>query len=190
MTEFEPKLPNVEQEPGAENSAEQKEKLEKLLEKAERAEHEHASSKEHLHRAAKQEAISAKETKGKVGEKEHSKSDTNLYITKATKKAAYKKTLHHVQRQLPKRERAFSKVIHQPVIEKVSDVGAKTIARPSGVLTGGVCALLGSSFVFYMAKHYGFKYNFFIFLLLLGVGFVVGLVLELLWNITRKVRGH
>lgn len=190
MAEFEPKLPNSEKAPSAESSAEQKEKLQQLLEKAEKAQHEHASSKEHLHRAAKQEAVSAKEIQGKVGEKEHGKSDTNLYITKATKKAAYKKTLRHVQRQLPKRERAFSKVIHQPVIEKASDIGAKTIARPSGVLAGGVCALIGSGFVFYMAKHYGFTYNFFVFLLLLVVGFGVGLVIELLWNTARKVRGH
>lgn len=190
MSELEPKLPNIEQQTGAENSAEQKEKLQHLLEKAERAEHEHANSKEQLHHTAKQEALSAKEVQGKVGEKEHGKSDTNLYITKATKKAAYKKTIRRVQHQLPKRERAFSKVIHQPVIEKVSEVGAKTVARPSGVLAGGVCALLGSTFVFYMAKHYGFKYNFFVFILLLVIGFAVGLVIELLWNATRKVRSH
>ncbi len=188
MAEFEPKLPNSETEPSVENSAEQKEKLQKLIDQAKEATNEHAASKEHLGHTAKQEALTAKETQGKIGEKEHPKPDSHMYITRATKKAAYKKTLGHVRRQLPKRERAFSKVIHQPVVEKLSDVGSKTVARPSGVLAGGICALLGSTFVFYMAKHYGFEYNFLVFILLLVIGFGVGLVVELLWNSTRKIR--
>lgn len=187
MAEFEPKLPESEKLNNVENSAEQKEKLQNLLEKAEHARNEHAESREQLGRTAKQEALTAKEVQGKIGEKERPKSDNNLYITKATKKAAYKKTLRHVQHQLPKRERVFSKLIHQPVIEKASDIGAKTVARPSGVLAGGICALLGSTFVFYMAKHYGFEYNFFVFIVLLVIGFGIGLVVELLWNASRKV---
>lgn len=187
MAEFEPKVHSPEQHNDVESSGNQKEKLQELLDKANEARHEHAESHESIAHTAKQEALTAKETQGKVGEKDKPKHH-NLYITKETKKASYKKTLHHVQRQLPKRERALSKVIHQPVVEKVSELSAKTIARPSGLLAGGVCAFVGSSLVFYMAKHYGFRYNFFVFIVLMVGGFGLGLLLELLWNATRKLR--
>lgn len=187
MGELEPQLHGSEHLKGVENSAEQKEKLQHLLEKSQEAHNKPAENAENLRHTVEQEALTAKELQGKIGEKEKPK-PTNLAITKATKKAAYKKTLRHVQRELPKRERAFSKVIHQPVIEKVSEVGGKTIARPSGILAGGICALIGSSVVLYMAKHYGFRYNFFLFILLMVVGFGIGLILELLWSSTKKLR--
>lgn len=187
MSELEPQLHGSEHLKGVENSVEQKEKLQHLLEKAQEAHNKPAESQEALREAVKQEAISAKEVQGKVAEKEHPKQHDNVYITKTTKKAAYRKTLRHVQRQLPKRERGFSKVVHQPVVEKVSEVGSKTVARPSGLLTGGICALLGSSIILYMSKHYGFRYNFFVFILFLVGGFFVGLLLELLWKSAKKV---
>ncbi len=191
MPEIEPQLHSPEHQKGVENSAEQKEKLQHLTERAQHSRHELKENEQAIHNAAKHEAVSASELKGKIGEKEKPKAQVgNFAITKATKKTAYKKTLRHIQRQLPKSEKSFSKVIHQPVIEKVSEVGAKTIARPSGVLAGGVCALVGSSVVLYMAKHYGFQYNYFLFILLMILGFAVGLCLELIWSGTKKLRRH
>jgi hypothetical protein len=188
--ELEPQVPSAEKQSGVENSVEQKEKLQHLLDRAQDAHHEHKENEHTLHKQAEQEAISAKEIQGKIAETEKPKQFDNVYITRATKKAAYKKTLKHVQRQLPKREKAFSKVIHQPAVEKVSNVGAKTVARPSGLLAGGVCALLGSSIILYMAKHYGFRYNFFVFLLFLVGGFFVGLLIEMLWKGAQKATHH
>lgn len=187
MSELEPQIPSAERETShVENSAEQKEKLQHLLEKAERAKNEYEGSQEKLGHAAKQEAITAKELKGKIAEKEQPKPH-ELLITQQTKELAYKKTIHRAQKHLSKTERTFSKVVHQPVVERASDLGAKTVARPFGLLVGGFCALLGSSFVLYMSKHYGFRYNFFVFLLFLGGGFIIGLLLEFLWNSTKKL---
>jgi ABC-type nickel/cobalt efflux system permease component RcnA len=188
MSELEPQLYSGEHLKGVENSAEQKEKLNQLLKEAKEAHHEPAEHSELLRKTVEQEALTGKELQGKIGEKERPKQQhSNVAITKAAKKAAYRKTLSHVRQQLPQHERTFSKVIHQPVIERVSEIGAKTVARPSAILSGGICALIGSSIVFYMAKHYGFRYNFFVFILLLGIGFALGLFIELLWKGSKKL---
>ncbi len=190
MSELEPQLHGNEHLKGAENSAEQQEKLQKLMDEAREARNEHAESAETLRHTVEQEAVTGKELQGKISEKEKPHHSEDQYITKARKKAAYKKLLQHEQKKLSKPERSFSKVIHQPIVEKVSDIGAKTVARPSGILAGGICALVGTSFVFYMAKHYGFRYNFFIFFALLIIGFVVGLFLELIWSGAKKLKSH
>jgi hypothetical protein len=189
MSELEPQVRGPEHLSGAENSVEQQEKLERLKQEAKEARNELAESKETLSHAAKEEALLSQEVQGKIAETEKPKHES-FAITRSTKRAAYKKTLRHIQHQLPKSERTFSKLIHQPVVEKLSDVGAKTVARPSGILSGGICALIGSSLVFYMSKHYGFRYNFFVFILLLVLGFGLGLVIELFWSGTKKLRKH
>jgi hypothetical protein len=79
----------------------------------------------------------------------------------------------------------LSKVIHQPVVRAVSEVAAKTISRPSGLLGGGIVAFLGSAGYLYFTKYIGLPYNYFIFTLLFLGGFVVGLSLELIvWSLT------
>lgn len=185
MSEHEPQLASHEKQPSVENSAEQKEKLQHLLEKAEHARHEHEGHEEQLGHAAKQEAVTGQEIQGKIAEGVHDQGPQDLLIQQQTKKSAYKKVLKQAQRHLSKPERTASRIIHQPVIESVSEVGSKTVARPSGLLAGGFCALLGSGLLFYMAKHYGYRYNFFVFLVFLGGGFVLGLVIELIWRAMR-----
>ena len=104
------------------------------------------------------------------------------------KKETAKQGLKSVQRQETKSERALSKVIHQPAVQATSEVAAKTISRPSGILGGGVVAFLGGSVYLYLAYHIGFVYQPTVFLVLSLVGFVVGLVLELLIRLVVKPR--
>ena len=104
------------------------------------------------------------------------------------KKETAKQGLKSVQRQETKSERALSKVIHQPAVQATSEVAAKTITRPSGILGGGVVAFLGGSVYLYLAYHIGFVYQPTVFLVLTLVGFVVGLVLELLIRLVVKPR--
>lgn len=104
-------------------------------------------------------------------------------MQREVKAKAYTHTLSKVRRHLSPSEKTLSKIVHQPVVESLSEVGAKTAARPSGLLAGGVFALLGSIALLYMSKHYGFRYNFFAFILLFVSGFLVGLIAEILTRI-------
>ena len=106
--------------------------------------------------------------------------DTSLGSQQAMKEDAYKHTLQKTRRHLTKTERRFSKVAHNAAVEAVSAAAAQTVARPSGLLGGGICAFLGSLIVLYYAKHYGFHYNYGLVLILFVGGFAVGMLLELL----------
>ncbi len=102
------------------------------------------------------------------------------YISKELKAMGGRRVLTTARLHLKAPARAFSKVIHQPVVEKVSEVAGPTVARPSGILGGGIAALLGSSFLLYVTKHYGYRYNYFVFIMLFVGGFAVGMLVELL----------
>lgn len=146
-------------------------------------------AKEHDHNIDKikqsihDEAISGREFA--MGEHHKDADQPILGVHRELKANAYKRTLHKVRAHLRPSEQAFSKVIHQPKVEAVSEISSKTIARPSGILGGGITALLGSGYVLYVSKYAGFKYNFFVFILFFCGGFVVGTILELL---IRKLR--
>jgi hypothetical protein len=157
-------------------SGEIKRNLENLSKAALEAESQKAELHE-LQDAVKQEAISGQEIT--VGEREVPKSHTSHATPKELKADAYKRSLSRVQSRLNVVDRGFSKIAHQPVIDSASNVMSKTVARPSGILGGGICALLGSSFLLYLTKRYGFEYNFFVYFLLLAIGFVLGMTAEL-----------
>lgn len=173
-----------EKEPSGEDKERQAERLKELVEKAEKA-HDNKEKVPELEHTAKQEAVSGKERPvGELGKEKRSQSTAP--IDRTVKKAAYQRELHRIQKQLSKPERGFSKVIHKPVVEAISNVGSKTVARPSGVLGGGIAALIGGAIVLWMSRHYGFRYNFFVFIALLGIGFGIGLVIEATYKAIRK----
>ncbi len=184
MSEFLPASPERKAE-SQENNVEQREKLEKTLEAGREAEHQLAKKEtlESIQESIKNEAVSGKEYS--VGEREKSADSSPVTINKQVKKAAYKKTLKHVQRQLSPPERILSNVIHQPTIDTISNIGARTVARPSGVLGGGIVSLLGTGALLFISKHFGFNYNFFVFILLFVLGYGLGVLLEL---VIRGVR--
>jgi hypothetical protein len=113
------------------------------------------------------------------------------FINTQLKQISLRRELQQIQRKLPARQKALSKVIHQPAIRRVSELSAKTVSRPSGLLGGGVLALVGTSGYLYLAKHIGFSYNYGVFLLLFAGGFALGITLEVLISLTfarRKIR--
>ena len=108
-------------------------------------------------------------------------------VNKDLKVITLNRELKRLQKQLPLAQRGLSKVVHQPVVRAVSEAGARTVSRPSGLLGGGVLAFVGSSSYLYLARHIGFEYNYFVFTLLFVSGFIVGLLLEFaVWALTRR----
>ncbi len=118
--------------------------------------------------------------------------DTDLGMQQLLKSNAYEHTLRRVQQKLPKTARAFSKIAHNKTVETVSNVSAQTVGRPSGILGGSICALMGSLILLYYSRHYGFKYNYSLFFLLFIGGFLVGALAELaIWLLySRKQRRY
>ncbi len=150
-----------------------------------RSEVEASSAEEHNHNIDKlqesihETALSVDEVAIEGHDDITSKAQPVLGIHRELKSDAYNKTISKVRSNLAPLERSFSKLIHHKMLEPISEAGSKTVARPSGILGGGIVALIGSTVVLYMAKRYGFQYNLSIFFILLGAGFIAGLLAEL-----------
>lgn len=149
-----------------------------------KAHHEREAAKEvdqatvpELEQRANKEAKAASEAVVQAKEKE---SNATEYVSGELKKQTLDRTFTQVRKHLSAPNRAFSRVIHQPVVESISNVSSKTVARPSGFLGGSIVAFVGSSTFLWFAKHYGFNYNYLLFVLFFAGGFVLGMFLELL----------
>lgn len=106
--------------------------------------------------------------------------------TKQEKKQAYKKEIKKVQSQLPRGSRAFSKVVHNPVIETISDATAKTIFRPSALIGGSITGLVLGLIIYLVARYYGYPISTMTLVLLLIVGAVLGVIVELIVGMFKK----
>ena len=78
------------------------------------------------------------------------------------------------------RGRTFSKVIHNPVVEKTSEVVGSTVARPNAILSGSVGAFILVLGVFLIARHYGYQLSGAETIVAFAIGWVVGIVYDFL----------
>lgn len=143
-----------------------------------------AHEREQARQEVKERAISGAEYHRPQAEKHSQFVPTK---TKKDKQLSFDTTMKQVRRNLKKPERTFSKLIHQPTVEKVSDVAGKTIARPSGIAGGALAVLIGLLSVYGVAKFAGFELSGSEMPLLLAFGYIVGLLVE--WSIkaTRAI---
>lgn len=98
--------------------------------------------------------------------------------TKSQKKTEYKKTLKSIQKNMNPAEKTFSKVIHNPVVEKTSDVAGATVARPAALLAGSVSALVITSIVYVIAHHYGYALSGSEWIATFILGWAIGLIID------------
>lgn len=111
-----------------------------------------AETARHEIEAAAHERESAKQEKqAQSREKEHRPART-----KSAQRQAYKKILRQTQNEMSGGSRAFSRVIHNPVIEKVSEVAGSTIARPNAMLMGAVFAFMLTLALYLIARFNGY----------------------------------
>jgi hypothetical protein len=149
-----------------------------LHEQAEKARHEKsAENLAKIHELAKAEA---ELTKKVVAESVQNESNNTADMQHSLKASAYERILTKTHQKLPKTAQTFSKVVHNPTVDKISEISAKTVARPSGFLGGSICAFLGSLIVYYSASRSGFKYNYLLLFLLFIAGYIIGSILELI----------
>jgi flagellar biosynthesis/type III secretory pathway protein FliH len=100
---------------------------------------------------------------------------------------SYRDTMTSMQRRLGPTSRRFSRVVHQPAIEQASEVVGTTIVRPSVALGATLTALIVGGFLYLYAGMYGFTLSGSEFVLSLVVGGVLGLLLEGLMRLWRRL---
>ena len=149
--------------------------------------HEHKEKLHQIRETAGREALSSNEVVGEHDDTaRHNPRDA--FVNNELKNLAYQRTMNRVRQNLSAPSRAFSRLIHQPLVDALSESLAKTIGRPSGILGGGILALIGTTTYYYITKHYGYDYNYFVFLGLLVGGFVLGGLAELVWRTLRRTK--
>lgn len=117
--------------------------------------HETAKEREESARHEIEKASVEKETKQQEKSAESPPAERKVN-TKAARKNAYDSIMKQTQAELPAASRAFSKVIHNPVVEKASEVAGSTIARPNAILSGAVAAFVLTLAVYIIAKLNGY----------------------------------
>lgn len=99
---------------------------------------------------------------------------------RAKRKEAYERTMIEMRGNLSPARRAFSSVIHNPVVEGVSEVAGKTVARPNAVLGGSMMAFFVVLIVFLVARHYGYPLSGSETIFAFAAGWVLGIVFDYL----------
>ncbi len=107
------------------------------------------------------------------------------FVNKDIKEMAYRRSVRLAAQQLPPLSRLFSKTIHLGFIDSLSELAAGSLGRSSGILGGGLVAFFGGLVYYYLTKSYGYEYNFLVFIMLLGLGFAAGWILEFLRYLGR-----
>lgn len=150
----------------AEKSAESyKESTEQQVEKAKNEALEKAISVESKETTEKDQ-VKAPSRRGPIGKKHLQES--------------YKKTMSHVQKELTPGSRTFSKIIHNNVIEKTSEIVGGTIARPNAILSGAFCAFALTLIIYVVAKTTGYPLSGSETIITFIVGWVFGFVFDYL----------
>lgn len=121
-------------------------------------------------------------------EKEHSSHSHPVIINKQLKDMAFSRSMTRTRKKLSRSSRVFSKVVHNSAVDKSSEFVGKTIARPSGMLTGAFLAFIGTSALLWITRHYGYTYNYLMVIILFAGGMILGLGLEGLYRTLRKNR--
>lgn len=135
-------------------------------------------SKEQLAEFEKAVVEKAKEGQNKASNTETVKELKHHKIPKKQKDAAYKKTLREAQKDMSSSEKAFSKFIHNPVVEKASEGAAKTVARPNSVLFGSAFAFLFSLVTYVVANRYGYPLSGSESIIAFAAGWVFGVIVD------------
>jgi hypothetical protein len=156
-------------------AAENRHSGERAEDKAEQAE----AARRAIEKAAEHQPAPAPQEKPKERDKP---------ITHYDKEISYKHTMQSLQRHMSPAQRTFSKVIHQPAVEKTSDALAKTVFRPSVTVGATVAALVAGGASYLIARHYGYGLAGSEFLIFLVIGGVVGVVVEGLSRLFRRFR--
>jgi hypothetical protein len=89
--------------------------------------------------------------------------------------------MREVRSHMSAPSRAFSKVIHNPAVEKTSDALGNTVARPNAILSGSLFAFLFTLAVYLIARYSGYPLS--------GTetiaSFILGWVLGLIYDYVR-----
>ena len=106
--------------------------------------------------AAEQERATVEAERRQHETREQQRAERQRQTSPAAQQERFDKTMAAVQSQLSPSSRAFSKVIHNPAIEKASEVTGSTVARPNALLSGAIAAFVLTLAIYLIARFNGY----------------------------------
>jgi hypothetical protein len=176
---FSPEKTQQDKEKYREIRQESNERLQEELER--RAEKSPKDNPESL-KAEALEALAAHEKQAKDTEREPSPAEkrNDRPINNAAKEASFQKTMEEVRSEMSAPSRAFSQLIHNKTVEKISDSVGNTVARPDAILSGAIFAFTLTLGVYLLAKNLGYPLSGFETIGAFAAGWAFGLVFDFL----------
>lgn len=166
--------------------AEHQERLKNNLENREKSPKETEKSIDDARKEALEHATShEKTTKKELAEKAPERRGA---ITKKERKDSYDSTMREVRSQMSGSSRTFSKVIHNPVVEKTSEVVGSTVARPNAILAGSMFAFLFTLGIYLIAHFNGYSLSGTETIASFVLGWLVGIVVDYVRMLVRGGR--
>ena len=95
------------------------------------------------------------------------------------REASFDQTMEHTRSELPRALRPFSRFIHNPTIERLSELLGRTIFRPNAILAGGITAFVVVLALYFYAKYAGFALQGSETIIAFGAGWVLGMLFDL-----------
>lgn len=166
-------------------SHERREHLHRLETEGRTQERELRTTSERARDTIEQEAISGAE----FGRTEHHKQPAahqHSTVSRELRAMTFKRALVRLQKRQIPTDRILSKFMHLGAVDAASETIGKTIARPSGIIGGGLLSLIGTTVLLLTARHYGFTYNYFVFFCLFAIGLLLGQIAEIAWKLFRR----
>ena len=160
----------------AEHSKEHQERLREDRERA--AEKSHEIKADDARKEALEQATKVEKQEQEKRSKEASLAERRGPITKRERKNAFDSTMRDVRSQISAPSRTFSQIIHNPSVEKVSEVVGGTIARPNAILTGAISASIITLAIYLVARFYGYPLSGTETIAAFGLGWILGNVFD------------
>ncbi|NCU38442.1 hypothetical protein EOL96_05295 [Candidatus Saccharibacteria bacterium] len=130
---------------------------------------------------ALEQASNSREKESKSANKssaEKSPAERRGPASKAEREASFQTTMKEVRTQMSGSSRTFSKFIHQPTVEKISNTVGSTIARPNAILSGSVFAFLFTLGIYVLARFNGYPLTGTETIASFFLGWAVGLIAD------------
>lgn len=167
-------------ERGAEASEAAGEQLKKLQEQLEKKAETGGENKgERIESARKETAGAFSKEQGRENKRGGEPTARGVrHATKRQREASFEATMKQIRSEMGTPSRAFSKVIHNKTVEKVSTSVGSTVARPNAILAGSSAATFLTLAIFLVAKHYGYPLSGFETIASFIIGWSLGLIYD------------
>lgn len=150
--------------------------------------HEHESSEaKQKHELAEKARETIKKTETPAAHKEAGEPTSEpTTFSGISRRVNYEHTMKSLQRSMKPASRSFSKFIHKPTIERVSEIAGSTVFRPSVSLGATTTAVIVGGYVYLSARSYGFSLSGPEIILAFIAGGIIGLLAEAMIKLIRQ----